>query len=207
MKNSEVISAVIGGAFFAVPYLALTMPIVPSLLIGAGGFIAGQLVLKKDTVKKLKETNLPLYRVLEKAKVNNNHILDMTVAIDDINVKKALNEINDSVTKIIKEVEKNPKKEKKIPNFFDYYLPITIKIIDRFDEIENQKLTSKEINKFNSSSLEMLNQINSLFKTFINNLYSSDLQSINVEMKVLNSMIKADGLDGGININKEDKNE
>ena len=43
MKNSEIASAIVGGTFFAVPYLALSIPIVPSLLIGACAFAAGEL--------------------------------------------------------------------------------------------------------------------------------------------------------------------
>ena len=44
MKNKEVVSAVLGGTFFAIPYLALSTPIFPSLLIGAAAFGAGELV-------------------------------------------------------------------------------------------------------------------------------------------------------------------
>ena len=129
MKNSEVISAVVGGAFFAVPYLALSVPILPSLAIGATAFVAGELVFKKDTIISLKETNIDLYKVLEKAKKQNKHILDMIPMIEDKEIQMNLNEINDSVNKIIKTIEKNPEKEKKLKNFFDYYLPVTVKLV------------------------------------------------------------------------------
>ena len=48
MKNKDTISAIVGGAFFAIPYLALSLPILPSLAIGAGAFVAGELAFKKD---------------------------------------------------------------------------------------------------------------------------------------------------------------
>ena len=51
MKNSEIASALVGGAFFAVPYLALSIPIVPSLVIGACAFAAGELVFRTDVVE------------------------------------------------------------------------------------------------------------------------------------------------------------
>ena len=41
MKNKEIFSAAIGGAFFAIPYLALSAPLIPSLVIGAAAFGAG----------------------------------------------------------------------------------------------------------------------------------------------------------------------
>ncbi len=194
MKKSEIASAVVGGAFFAVPYLALSIPIVPSLVIGACAFAAGELVFRTDAVENLKETNIDLYKILENAKKQNKHILEMIPLIDNMVVTKNLNEIHDSVSKIIKAIEKEPSKEKLLKNFFDYYLPVTIKLVDRFDEIENQKLYSNESRTFNNSTIEMIGSINETFKMFLNNLYKDDMLDANVEIKVLNSMLKSDGL-------------
>ena len=169
MKNSEIASALVGGAFFAVPYLALSIPIVPSLVIGACAFAAGELVFRTDVVESLKETNNSLYQTLENAKKQNKHILQMIPLIDNVHVTKNLNEIHDSVSKIIKTIEKNPNKEKFLKNFFDYYLPVTVKLVDRFDEIENQKINSTESRTFNESTVKMIEEINGVFKGFLNN--------------------------------------
>ena len=205
MKNSEVISAVVGGTFFAVPYLALSLPILPSLAIGATAFVAGELVFHKDAVISLKETNLNLFETLEKAKKQNKHILDMIPMIEDKEIQSNLKEINDSVTKIIKTIEKYPEKEKKLKNFFDYYLPVTVKLVDRFDEIENQKLSSSDVKKFYETTNKTISEINDVFKKFLNNLYEADMLDANVEMKVLNSMLKSDGLDKNSIKVEEDK--
>lgn len=192
MKNSEVVSAVIGGSFFAIPYLALNIPILPSLAIGTLAFTAGELVFRKD--KTLKESNLTLYETLENAKKQNKHILEMIPKIENIELRKSLNEINTTVTKIINTIEKNPEKEKKLKNFFDYYLPVTVKLVDRYDEIENQRINSKEEKSFNLTTENTIKEINDVFKQFLNILYQSDMNDTDVEIKVLNSMLKADGL-------------
>ena len=159
MKNKEIVSATIGGVFFAVPYLVLSAPLLPSLAIGAAAFGAGELVFG-DYKLTLKETNRSLYQVLEDAKKKNKHIVDMIPMIEDQEIQKELNEINDSVTKIIDTVAKNPKKVDQTDNFFDYYLPITVKIVDRYDEIENQKLTLSQIaRKFNISRSNLANKV------------------------------------------------
>ena len=203
MKNSEIASAVIGSTFFAVPYLLLAVPLAPALAIGASAFVAGELVLKKSK-KTLKETNVSLYDTLEKAKKQNKHILEMTKYIEDDDINKNLKEINDTVSKIIKTIEEKPSKEKKIKNFFDYYLPVTVKLVDRFDQIENQKLSTSETKKFNENTSKMIEEINDVFKKFLNNLYESEMLDANVEIKVLNTMLKSDGLDKDF---KEGKNE
>lgn len=207
MKNSEIISAIVGGTFFALPYLALSMPIIPSLAIGAAAFAAGELVLKKEKGTDLKKKNISLYNTLEKAKKQNKHILDMIPMIEDEEIKSNLNEINDTVDKIINTLEKYPSKEKKLKNFFSYYLPVTIKLVDRFDEIENQKISSSESKKFYSSTCKTIKEINSVFKKFLNNMYESDMLDTNVEIKVLNSMLKADGLDEDELLVEEEEHE
>lgn len=195
MKNSEIASAIIGGTFFAIPYLALSLPILPSLAIGACAFAAGEMVLKKDTKKPLKETNLSLYHNIEKATKDNKHILEMIPQIEEETIKKNLKEIHDTVNKIIKTIEKNPEKEKQLKNFFDYYLPVTVKLVDKFDEIENQNIKSKESKKFYQSISKTIEELKDVYMKFQNNLYSSDMLDTNIEIKILNSMLKSDGLD------------
>ena len=74
MKHKDTVSAVIGSMFFAVPYLALSLPVLPSLAIGVSAFCAGELVLGKTKNPSLKESNFDLYKVLENDKKQNKHI-------------------------------------------------------------------------------------------------------------------------------------
>ena len=206
MKGKEVISAALGSAFFAVPYLALATPLAPALIMGCAAFGASELVFssikKKET---LKETNLTLYEKLSKAKKENKQILSLISKIEDVEIRKCLNEINETVDKIIKEIEKNPKKEKGIKNFFDYYLPVTVRIIDRYDEIENQKLVSTEGKSFMKKADEMIKNTNESFKIILASLYQKDIMDIDADMKIYNMMLKADGITSDNSIMKVGK--
>lgn len=195
MKNKDVVSAVIGSAFFAVPYAALSIAIVPSIVIGAAAFGATELVCssfkKKET---LKETNLSLYRKISNARKQNNEILNLIPQVENEETKKNLNEIYDTVEKIINIIEKEPKKENKAKNFFDYYLPVLTKIIKRYDEIENQKLTSKDGKKFMEKADKMISDTLSAFKQILASLYETDIMDADAEMKIYETMLKADGI-------------
>ena len=204
IKYKEAMSAVVGSAFFAVPYLALSLPLLPSALIGTGAFIAGELLLSSD-----EEIELPtesVKKTLDKAKNESKDIYNMRNKIEDEDLKKYLISISTSANKIISTIEKEPKKIRKIANFFDYYLPVTLSIIKRYDEIENQNLSSKEMKEFISSTKLMLKSADEAFNKILERLYQNDMINIDADMKVFNSMLKADGYDDE-EIIKEDNNE
>lgn len=196
MKNASAISAIIGGAFFSVPYLALSVGLLPSLAIGVCAFGAGELILRDKEKHTLKEQNRSLYDTLNDAKEQNNKIKNMIIKIDDDKMRNNIKEITESITKIITTVENNPKKAKNMNNFFDYYLPVTLNILRRYDEIENQGLSSEESKKFMLQTQDMIQKINVAFKNQLSNLYKSDMVDTDAEMKVFETMLKADGYDG-----------
>lgn len=195
MKNKDVISAVVGGAFFALPYAALSIALAPSLVIGAAAFGATELVCssfkKKET---LKETNEPLYKKISTARKQNNEILNLIPQVEKLETQKNLNEIHDTVEKIINLIEKEPKKEKKAKNFFEYYLPVLLKIAKRYDEIENQKLISSEGKKFMEKADKMISDTLSAFKQILASLYEKDIMDADAEMRIYETMLKADGI-------------
>ena len=89
MKDKDITSALIGTAFFAVPYLALSVALVPSLVIGGLAFGAGELVFSgfKPNLS-LKETNLSLYQKIQLAKKENKEIQNLVPKVDKSEVKE-----------------------------------------------------------------------------------------------------------------------
>lgn len=134
--------------------------------------------------------------MLEMAKQQNKEIKKMIPEIEDSEMKKDLSEICDSVEKIIVTITEKPNKKKKASNFFDYYLPVTLKMIQKYDEIENQRLTSLEGKQFMLQAKKMIGEVNVAFKKQLSNLFESDLIDADAELKVFDAMLKADGFDG-----------
>ena len=195
MKNSEVASAIIGGTFFAIPYLALSVPILPSLVIGSAAFCAGELALKNSEKIIIRQNNKSIDKKLSIAIKQNEEIYKKINLIEDENICNNLKEIYNSVNRIISTIKSNTKKIKHLDNFFDYYLPSTVKIVNRYDEIENQKLSSSAIKKLKNDTNKMIEEINDAFKNILNSLYESDIIDIDTDMKVFDAMLKSDGYD------------
>ena len=195
MRNKEIVSAVLGGAFFAVPYLGLSVALGPALAIGCAAFGASELMLSGVKNKEtLKDTDRPLYVKVNTAKKESREILNLIPKVESETTRKNLNNIHDTVNKILEVVEKNPKKASKLDNFFDYYLPVLIKIVNRYDEVENQRLSSKEGKEFMDKADKMIAETNKAFDKILASLYQKDLMDADAEMKVYNMMLKADGI-------------
>ena len=101
MKGKELVSAALGSAFFAVPYLALATPLAPSIIIGAAAFGASELVFSSFKPKKtLKDTNVSLYEKIVVARKENKQIALLIPKIEDGKLRDELKEINSTVDKI-----------------------------------------------------------------------------------------------------------
>lgn len=185
----------------------MSVPILPSIAIGACAFGAGELLLHDRKLKNLKESNRTLYDTLIDAKNKNKEILDMSSKVENQSLQKNIKEIYSTVSKIISTVEKNPKKYDKMSNFFDYYLPVTSNILKKYDEIENQQLTTEDGKKFMKQTENMIEKINDAFKNQLSNLYQADMVDTDAEMKVFETMLKADGYETGSDFNKKENKE
>lgn len=195
MKNKDITSAIIGGAFFAVPYIGMSVALLPSLIIGGVAFTAGELVFSGIKPKMtLKNTNISLYKKIEKANRQNKEIKELIPKVESEFTKTNLKEINNTVDKILKVVENDSKKEKRLNNFFDYYLPVLIKIVNKYDEIENQRLVSVDGKNFLKKADKMIEEINKAFKMILSSLYQKDIMDVEADLKVYDMMLKADGI-------------
>ena len=94
MKNKEIVSAIVGSAFFAVPYIGLSVALAPSLAIGCAAFGASQLVFSGIKNKEsLKETDISLYNKINKAKKQNKEIYNLITKVERNDTKENLKKI------------------------------------------------------------------------------------------------------------------
>ena len=206
MKNKNIISSVVGASFFAVGYLGLSIAIAPALALGAVAFGASELVISGS--KKLEEkVNISFKDRIVEAKKQVNYLKDMINKIDDDAMSKDLDDIARTSSKIINRIEESHLENKTANKFMDYYLPVCVKIVSRYDEIENQSLTSRDSKKFMQDGAKILKATNKAFRKILNSLYQSDIIDADAEMKVFNGMLTADGFDEELLDEESDTNE
>ena len=83
MKKNYIYSAILGGAFFAVPYVALGIELLPSLAISAVAYGAGILIFKGRSKLDLSIDKKNLYDILKEAKEETLQISNISKQIED----------------------------------------------------------------------------------------------------------------------------
>ena len=202
MKKRYIYSCILGGTFFAVPYLALGIGALPAAAIGVAAYGAGNLLFKDRTKIDLSDDiSFNDKEELKKAQNMVKEIRDISTKLENSDIMKNTKE------KIIDTVIEKPEKIKKIRNFLSYYLPVTKKILERYDEIENQKLNTGETKKFMNSVEEMIAKIKKAFEEQLSNIYQTEMIDTDAELKVFESMLKSDGFIDNIDFNIDKKKE
>lgn len=206
MKKGYIYSSILGGVFFAVPYLACGISAIPSVAIGLAAYGAGLLIFqdkqKIDISDNLEEDDK---KALRKAKDEVIKMQTISTKLENPQIVQNTKKICSTSNKIIVTVQKYPSKLKSIRNFLNYYLPVTIKILERYDEIENQKLATKESKKFMASVEDMIEKIKTAFEEQLSNIYQTEMVDTNAELKVFESMLKSDGFLDEIDFKIENK--
>lgn len=194
--KKPIFSAIIGGTFFAIPYMALNVALMPSLGIAAIAYGAGNLLLS-DTNNKISKKSLnkneSFYELLNNAKKQNAKIYEVMNKIEDDELVNNINEIHDTSAKIIDEISKSPSKLNKSQNFFNYYLPTILKMLTTYDNIENQDLETDEVKRIMEHTKKMIIKINHSLKIQLSNLFQTEIIDTDAEIKVFESMLRTDG--------------
>lgn len=191
--KGQIISAALGATFFAVPYIGMGVSILPALGIGVLAFGAGNLLFSDSKTEENNDQVKTFNKTIADAKKQKAQIYAIISRIESKDLQSNIRELHDYATKIISTIESKPQKINQAQSFFEYYLPVTLKILQKYDDIENQGLDNEEIKKFMKSTENMITKIKKAFKNQLSNLYQEDMIDTDAEMKVFEAMLNSEG--------------
>ena len=207
MKGGPILSGVIGIAIGSVCFAALEMAALPAVVVGLVTFGASNMIFSTGYTGPVSDSQAMVVTSEGKNEDDFSHIMlqanrdsakiySMRNRIEDEAVVEKIERVHELVTKIIATIKKSPDKYKKADKFFSYYLPTTITLLSKYDEIENQGVSTEEMAEFMVKTSSMLDKIEIAFQEQLNALFAADMLDANAEMKVFDTMLKSDGISG-----------
>lgn len=160
IKKRYIYSSFLAGLLFILLYLFLNFNILLCLLFTFLSYIGGLFFFKEKDIRKY-DPNLIMHYCYLISKLYN-----YTNFIKDEKINKNIEDITKESEKIITMLEQKPNKVTQVYDGFDYYLPLSIKVVDHF-----VYLTGKET-------------LTDIEKDFMDNI-NSCLDNLELEIKKL----------------------
>lgn len=207
MKGGPILSGVLGVAIGGACFAALEMAALPAVVVGLVTFGASNMIFSTGSSASGSENQAMVLKsegtdedeftkIITQANKDSARIYAMRNRIDNEEVVAKIEKVHGLVTKIIATIKKSPEKYRKADKFFSYYLPTTITLLNKYDEIENQGVSTEEMAAFMVKTSAMLDKIEIAFQEQLNALFASDMLDANAEMKLFDTMLKSDGISG-----------
>ena len=105
-----------------------------------------------------------------------------------------LDKLGNISNQILCHVEKNPKKIEEVNKFINHYLPITIKLINSYKDLNNQLVQGNNIENAKSEIEKSIDLINKAFENLLDDLFEDVVLDISTDISVLETLFKQEGL-------------
>lgn len=105
-----------------------------------------------------------------------------------------LDKLGNIATQILIQVEKNPNKIQEVNKFINHYLPITIKLINSYKDINNQVVQGENIENAKNEIEKSIDLINSAFENLLDDLFEDVVLDVSTDISVLKTLFKQEGL-------------
>ena len=124
------------------------------------------------------------------------NLRELKLSIADVQISSKADKIEELTAKIFRVVEEKPEKRPRIDRFLNYYLPTTTRLLQAYGAYEKQGVRGENITKAKDKIARTLDTLILGFELQLDQLFESDVMDIAAEVKVLETLMKQDGLSG-----------
>lgn len=121
-------------------------------------------------------------------------VREMNVAIEDETVSGYLNEIELLLGDIFAHLDKYPEKKDKVATLEKYYMPETIKLLERYVELSETPIRTRHVEEAMADVEEMLKTVIDAFRKLYDDLLRDITSGISTDIKVLKDVFSQNGL-------------
>lgn len=117
-------------------------------------------------------------------------------AIPGEDISQKLLRLEEITSKIFDHVEQHPEKLPEIRKFLNYYLPITLKLVNAYREFDSQPVQGETIQTAKAEIRDTLDTINQAFENLLDSLFEDAAMDVSTDISVLETMLAQEGLTG-----------
>ena len=98
------------------------------------------------------------------------------------------------MTRIFKQVEKQPELASDLRKFMNYYLPTTAKLVEAYKELDAEAVEGENITRTKREIEDTIDTINEAFEKLLDSFFEEKAWDISSDINVMKTMLKQDGM-------------
>lgn len=115
-------------------------------------------------------------------------------AIPGIEISRKISYMEHIVEKIFQRVKQKPELAGDLKKLMSYYLPMTIKLLEAYEELDAQPIQGTNITNAKKEIEETMDTLNIAFEKLLDNFYQDTAWDISSDISVLETMLAQEGL-------------
>lgn len=158
----------------------------------------GQQLKEEEEKRQMELENDPMQKELHKvlkegeSYIQKIHKLNDLILGDSISAK--MDNIEETLISIFELLKRKPEKLGDIRKLMQYYLPITVKVLEKYRDFENERISSKQLEEGKEDIEESLEKVHTAFVNLREKLFQEDVLDISTDLDVLETMMSQEGL-------------
>lgn len=131
---------------------------------------------------------------IEMGRDHIERIKSVNDAIHEEEISRKLDRLQNIVGQIFKYVEQNPKKLQEVKKFTNHYLPMTLKLVNVYKELNDQPVQGDNIKNAKNEIEKTIDTINIAFEKLLDDLFEEIALDISTDISVLETLFTQEGL-------------
>lgn len=152
-----------------------------------------QEVKQEDAMDDSQESE-DMKKTIAEGKEYIRQIKEANEAIPDVVISEKLSRLEQITSKIFSFVRKHPEQLPELRKFMSYYLPITLKLVNAYKELDAQIVQGDNITNSKNEIVKTLDMINFAFEKLFDSLYESTAMEVSSDISALEALFAQDGL-------------
>ncbi|MCR4943844.1 MAG: 5-bromo-4-chloroindolyl phosphate hydrolysis family protein [Clostridium sp.] len=149
---------------------------------------------EKKEKEEAKEDTSELGSVIRSGKEYIRQIREANDAIPGEIISAKLDKLEMIVTAIFNNIEKNKTNISDVKKFLNHYLPMTLKLVNSYKELDSQLVQGDNILKAKLEIEKSIDLINSAFEKLLDDLFADMVMDVSSDISVLETLFSQEGL-------------
>lgn len=132
--------------------------------------------------------------VLDKGNEYLKKIHESNDAIPGVEISAKISRMELIVEKIFERAQKHPEIIPDLKKMMDYYLPMTVKLLDAYEEMDTQPVQGENIQSSKREIEDTLDTLNQAFEKLLDSVFQDTAWDVSTDISVLHTLLAQEGL-------------